>query len=191
MSSESPPPDLASRLRQALRSSAASVEQRIQRIGHYRIDHELGSGGMATVYAATDEELRRPVAIKLMREGLQFSAEARSRFQREALAAARIDHPCICPVYEVGDFGGVPFIVMRRISGRSLAELVESAKSSSEPGNLLAHGTTRSVTSVLSLFEDIARALHCAHEAGLVHRDIKPANLMIADDGKPDRKSVV
>ncbi|MEM7205460.1 MAG: SUMF1/EgtB/PvdO family nonheme iron enzyme [Planctomycetota bacterium] len=174
---------LEDQLRAALRGRAEAPGACPDRIGRYTVDAELGRGGMATVYLARDEKLQRLVALKLIRPMLQFDAEARRRFRREALAAARLDHPGICHLHEVGEHEGVPFMVMRYVPGRPFSALL-AEKLAASPG----HGgepTAAGVMTAVHFIEKVARALHEAHELGLVHRDIKPGNLMITPEGEP------
>lgn len=162
---------------------------RPERVGRYRLERELGSGGMATVYLARDEVLDRTVAVKLIRGALLFAPEARRRFRREALAAARLDHPGICHLYEVGEMDDVPYMVMRYVPGQPLSQIItrslaQSSDAAPAPAVLPARTWDR-VVAVVHLVEKAARALHVAHVQGLVHRDVKPANLMITPDGDP------
>ena len=130
--------------------------------GRYRLERELGRGGMATVYLARDEELDRPVAVKILAQHLADDEEFRARFQREARLAARLSHPNIVRVYDAGE----TFIVMEYVPGTSLAD----------SGRL-------PPARVAELGMQACAGLQHAHEAGLVHRDIKPANLLVRDDG--------
>jgi serine/threonine protein kinase len=134
--------------------------------GRYRIERELGRGGMATVYLAHDDELERPVAIKLLAEHLARDEQFLARFLREAQLASRLSHPNVVRVYDAGDDDGRPFIVMECVNGESLAD-------------------TRALPAdrVVELGVQACAGLQHAHEAGLVHRDIKPANLLVRDDG--------
>ncbi len=148
--------------------------------GKYLLLEKLGQGGMGVVFLAEDRELNRKVALKILRqETLLFHAEARERFRREARAAARLDHPGICSVYEVGEVDGFPFMAMRYVPGKTLAEEIGAAR---EKGGVPGKGK---VMELLLVGEKVARTLHAAHEAGLVHRDIKPANIMIPPEGDP------
>jgi serine/threonine-protein kinase len=147
---------------------------------------KIGGGGMGVVYEARDERLNRRVALKIIRGDQHFFAGSRARFAREMQAASRLDHPHLCPIYDAGEIDGVPYIAMRYVEGRSLAALLTErrreradASSRSRPSS----GHTR-LDDVL-LIEKIARALHAAHEAGIVHRDVKPANVLIGSDGEP------
>jgi serine/threonine-protein kinase len=146
------------------------------RLGRYELVEELGEGGMATVYRARDHELRRDVAIKVLFPHLAKRAEIVRRFDREARAAAKLEHPNILRVYDVG--GGEPgpgndppYIVMELIRGTSLKEIVE------QRGPLLAE--LAACAGAL-----LADALAVAHAAGVIHRDVKPANVMVAPGGR-------
>jgi serine/threonine protein kinase len=134
--------------------------------GRYMIERELGRGGMAGVYLARDEELHRPVAIKLLAEHLGADETFRARFLREARLAGRLSHPNIVQVYDVGDADGRPFIVMEYVPGRTLADC-----------------GTLPPQRVVALGLQACAGLQQAHDAGLVHRDVKPGNLLLRDDG--------
>ena len=134
--------------------------------GRYRIERELGRGGMATVYLARDEELDRPVALKILPEHLAGDEAFHARFLREARLASRLSHPNVVRVYDAGEADGRPFIVMEYVHGAALAEF----------GRLPAGR-------VVELGMQACRGLQHAHDSGLVHRDIKPANLLVRDDG--------
>jgi len=159
-----------------------------ERIGDFRLLELLGSGGMGVVYLAEQVSLGRRVALKLIK-GAELSApRARERFRRETEAASRLDHPGICTVYEAGEAEGRPYIAMRYVAGESLARRIERAKErGGARGDSTSSGSTprKELELTLELFEKTARALHAAHEAGLVHRDVKPGNVMVTDDGEP------
>jgi serine/threonine-protein kinase len=143
------------------------VSETIVQGGRYRLDSPLGHGGMATVYLAHDEELHRPVAIKLLAEHLAGDAAIRKRFLREARFAARLSHPNVVSVYDVGEAeNGRPFIVMEHVPGTTLAELGQVASEQA-----------------VELAIQACHGLAHAHAAGLVHRDIKPQNLLLREDG--------
>ena len=134
-------------------------------ISHYKITAKLGEGGMGVVYKAEDTKLDRPVALKFLAPHLLRDDEARKRFEREAKAAARLDHPNICTVYEIDEAEGRTFIVMAFLEGRPL-----SARIKEGPLKL---------TEALSVAMQTAEGLEAAHEKGITHRDIKPDNLML------------
>ena len=138
--------------------------------GRYRIDRELGRGGMATVYLAHDLELDRPVALKLLAEHLAADASFRERFLREARVAAKLVHPNIVQVFDAGEDEGRPFIVMEYVEGETLGEVLERR------GKLPAH-------EVVDVALQVCGGLAHAHESGIVHRDVKPGNLLCGTDG--------
>jgi serine/threonine-protein kinase len=139
------------------------------RVSHYQIDRLLGRGGMGEVYAATDLTLGRRVALKFVAQGLASDEEAVRRFEREARAAAALNHPHIATLYAFEREGGRPFIAMELLSGRSLR-------------TRLAQGPF-SVGEALDLARSVAAALAHAHGRGIAHRDIKPENLMVDEHG--------
>ncbi len=138
--------------------------------GRYRVEDVLGRGGMASVYLARDEELERPVAVKVLAEHLADQPDFRDRFLREARLAAQLSHPNIVQVFDVGEEDGSPFIVMECVEGSTLADELK------ERGPL-------GPDEVVDLALQICGGLEHAHAAGLVHRDIKPQNLLLRPDG--------
>ncbi|HZN40672.1 MAG TPA: serine/threonine-protein kinase, partial [Planctomycetota bacterium] len=162
-----------------------------RQFGHYELLKELGRGAQGVVHLAEDTRLRRQVALKMLTTVGARSAEARSRFQKEAAMTSKIQHPGICGVYEVGEVDGVPFIAMQFVRGVTLADLlVQSRGEQDKPKStdtISFRGTTTKgeLQDLMRLIERAARALHQAHEVGLVHRDIKPANIMVTPDGDP------
>jgi serine/threonine protein kinase len=134
--------------------------------GRYRIARELGRGGMATVFLAQDEELGRPVAVKVLPEHLAGEEAFRARFVREAQLAGRLSHPNIVRVYDAGEADGRPYMVMEYV-----------------PGSSLAGARDLPVAQVVDLGVQACAGLQHAHEAGLIHRDVKPANLLVRQDG--------
>ena len=137
--------------------------------GRYRIVSRLGVGGMGVVYKATDLQLHRSVAVKALAERRLTLAGAGGRLRTEALAAASLDHPYICKVYELIDTGHDTFIVMEFVEGETLASMLKRG--------VLPHPQT------LQLGREIAEGLANAHARGLVHRDVKPSNVMVTSHG--------
>ena len=138
------------------------------RIGHYAIRRKLGAGGMGVVYEADDERLKRTVALKLMLS-LQHDETSRRRFWREAQAAASVNHPHVCQVYEVGEDNGTLFIAMELLEG--------------EPLNKTLRRGPLSVEQALPIAVDMLAALGAIHARGIVHRDLKPSNVFLATHG--------
>src|SRR5262245_24224312 len=136
-------------------------------VGRYVVGERLGQGGMGVVHAATDRELGRRVAIKLLPQ--RESPEARARMVREAQALAQVEHPAVVPIYDVGLHGEEVFIAMKLVEGRSLRRWLE---------------TPRPWREVVALFVKVARGLAAIHAVGLVHRDVKPDNVLVTDDGE-------
>ena len=139
-------------------------------INHYRIVEKIGSGGMGEVYLAEDSKLNRKVALKFLSPHLCQDEACRQRFEREAQAAAKLDHPNIVTVHEVGEHRGRPFFAMQHIEGRSLREYASHQE--------------LSIPQVLEIGIQIAEGLQAAHEKGVTHRDIKPANVLIDSHGR-------
>jgi serine/threonine-protein kinase len=138
--------------------------------GRYEIERPLGHGAMATVDLAHDVELDRQVALKRLAENLSRDEELRARFLREGRLAARLAHPNVVRIFDVGEDDERPFIAMEYVDGETLDELVRRR------GPLPA-------SEVAELGVQICRALAAAHEAGLVHRDVKPQNLLLGSNG--------
>ena len=139
-------------------------------ISHYKITEKLGEGGMGVVYKAEDTKLERTVALKFLAAHLLNDDEAKARFLREAKAAAGLNHPNICPVYEIGEAEGKTFLSMAFIEGDPLEARIER-------GPL-------PLKEALDIGRQIADGLEAAHEKGVVHRDIKPANVMVDAKGR-------
>jgi len=138
------------------------------RIGHYAITRKLGQGGMGVVYAARDERLERTVAVKTM-SALAQDDTARKRFWREARAAASVNHPNVCHIYEIGEHGPELFIAMELLEGQSLAERL--------------HDGPLSVAETVPIGLGILAALAALHARGIVHRDLKPSNVFLTPHG--------
>jgi serine/threonine protein kinase/WD40 repeat protein len=156
-------------------------------LGPFRLLEFLGAGGMGTVYRAEDLELKRDVALKLVRGELLASVRTRTRFQRESEALARLDHPGLCTVYRAGTTDGQPWIAMRLVRGTTLAAQIEARRKngSEERGKRSSSQSREELQRVLLVFEKVVRALASAHAAGIVHRDLKPGNLVLASDDEP------
>jgi len=147
------------------------VSQPQEIAGRYRVDRRLGAGGMSTVFLATDTVLERPVALKLLAEHLADDEAFVARFQREALAAARLQHPNIVQVFDYGLDGTSHrhFIVMEFVDGPSCADLLREHK-------------RLDVEQAVGIVRDCCHGLDYAHRAGVIHRDVKPGNLLVARD---------
>lgn len=139
-------------------------------VSHYRVIEKIGAGGMGEVYLAEDIELNRRVALKFLPLHLCQDADCRARFKREAQAAAKLDHPNIVSVFEVGEFQGRPFFAMQLVEGQSLKEVLA--------------GKALSLDRILEIAIQICEGLQAAHESGITHRDIKPSNILIDSHGR-------
>ncbi len=137
----------------------------------YRIEGELGHGGMGVVYQARQESLGRVVALKMLLGGGRAHQRALARFQAEARLVAQVQHPNIVQVFEVGEHDGQPFFAMEYVAGMSLAARIA--------------GAPQPARDAARLVAVLARAMHFAHQRGIVHRDLKPANVLLAEDGTP------
>jgi eukaryotic-like serine/threonine-protein kinase len=138
------------------------------RLGHYAVVRKLGEGGMGVVYAALDERLERNVALKTM-SSLVADDTARKRFWREARAAASVNHPNICQIYEIGEDAGELFIAMELLEGEALSDR-------------LRRGPMK-VSEAISIGLEVLAALSALHARGVVHRDLKPSNVFITRFG--------
>jgi serine/threonine protein kinase/Tol biopolymer transport system component len=137
--------------------------------GHYRVEREIGRGGMGRVYLAQDTRLGRRVALKLLPDTFTKDAERVRRFQQEARVVSALNHPNIITIHEIGETDGKRFIVTEFVEGETLREII-------------ARGD-RDLSRVLKFVIQVAEALASAHGAGMVHRDIKPENIMVRADG--------
>ena len=139
------------------------------RIGRFRIERELGAGGMGVVYAAVDERLGRHVALKVLQPDAPLDHERRKRLLWDARAASALTHPNIVTVYETGDSDGVDYVAMELVPGRTLADAL--------------HAEPWPVSRVVAVATQIASALEAAHAQGIVHRDLKPSNVILTSTG--------
>lgn len=155
-------------------------------IGPYSIRKRLGSGGQGIVYLAEDSRLARRVALKVLHPTVLGSSSARERMRREAQLISQLDNPGLCSVYEASLDGDQPFIAMRYIEGDTLGEFIREARERRDDRidapRLCQPGNWIELTQTLRAFEQLARSLDVAHEAGVVHRDIKPGNVIATRD---------
>src|SRR5437899_2049480 len=140
-----------------------------KRLGPYEILSAIGAGGMGEVYRARDTRLDRIVAIKVLPAHLADKPELRERFEREARTIASLNHPHICTLYDIGQQGGIDYLVMEHLEGETLAERLKK-------GPL-------PLDQVLQYAIEIADALDKAHRKGITHRDLKPGNIMLTKSG--------
>ena len=134
------------------------------------LEAEIGRGGMGIVYRAIRESDGAAVAIKMILKGDFATKSERQRFDSEAIAASRLQHPNIIPIYEIGDYMGREFFCMKLIQGQSLSERLARGPM---PANRAA-----------KLMEEISDAIYYAHNQGILHRDLKPSNIMLDDEGR-------
>jgi len=167
----------------ALNSAASDVE----RLGPYRLLRTLGEGGQGVVYLAEDERFGRTVALKVLPRALGVGRGLPTRLAREMEVLSRLDHPGICVVYEAGEQDGHAYLAMRYVPGTSLARMISDVRAGRERGAHLSDSgaARRRITDAVGLVERLSRALHTAHEAGVIHRDVKPANVIVHDSGEP------
>ena len=150
---------------------AARSSKMLSDFGDYELLEEIGRGGQGVVYRARQKSLNRTVALKVIGLGPWTTEAHLKRFRREAEAAARLDHPCIVPIHEVGEKDGQCYFSMNFIEGGQLDEVV-----SREP---------IAIRRAAELIAKLARTVHYAHEHGILHRDIKPGNILLDKSGEP------
>ncbi|MEM7014753.1 MAG: serine/threonine-protein kinase [Verrucomicrobiota bacterium] len=140
-------------------------------IGDYELTEIIDRGAMGVVYRANQLSLNRTVALKMIRGTVLRTETDAVRFQQEAEAAAGLAHPNIVPIYEVGELHDQPFFTMKLVDGGNLADRMEE--------------TREDLTAAVEMLAKVARAVHAAHQAGVIHRDIKPSNILLDDSGEP------
>jgi serine/threonine protein kinase len=158
----------------ALAATALQPQTPPTRFGRYHLLKTLGQGGMGSVYLAHDTQLDRQVALKIPQFTDAQDPHSRERFLREARAAAALHHVNVCPIYDVGDIDGVPYLTMAYIPGQPLSALL--------PRNA---GRDLAQREAASIVRRVALALEDAHRLGIIHRDLKPGNIMIDPKGEP------
>ncbi len=140
-----------------------------QMLGRYRIEEEIGSGGMGVVYRAYDQRLNRDLAVKVLRHGLLESPVSRKRFRNEALMLSKLNHPAIQIIHDFDEIDGTDFLVSELVSGVSLNHRLQSGPMPEK--EIVRNGI------------QLAQGLAAAHAAGVLHRDLKPSNLRVTADG--------
>jgi formylglycine-generating enzyme required for sulfatase activity/predicted Ser/Thr protein kinase len=143
----------------------------VPQLSRYEVRGKLGEGATAVVYRGWDRELKRPVALKVLRDVVGLSQVSRERFHREAQAAAAMAHPNVLQVYDAGDVGGQLYIVMELVDGRPFSEILKARNLGQKE--------------LVRILEKVARGVAVAHEKGIVHRDLKPANILVSASGEP------
>jgi WD40 repeat protein/tRNA A-37 threonylcarbamoyl transferase component Bud32 len=149
----------------------SSANREFRRVGDYELLEQIGQGGMGVIYKARQLSLQRLVAVKMIRPDRLVTTADVLRFRSEAEAAADLDHPNIAPIYEIGEHEGGHYFSMKLIGGGSLAAHLPRLRSDARAG--------------VDLMVTVARAVHHAHQRGLLHRDLKPANILLDEQGRP------
>src|SRR5262249_55786591 len=161
------------RLPPAEAPAPADVPARHAVVPGYEVLGELGRGGMGVVYKARQLSLNRTVALKMLRSGAHAGSEDLRRFRVEAEAVAKLQHPNIVQIYEIGEVDGLPYFSLEFVGGGSLHQQLD--KDNGLPAREAA-----------GLVEVLARAMHYAHQQGIVHRDLKPANVLLSFSREPE-----
>jgi WD40 repeat protein len=164
----------------------------IRYFGDYELQKEIARGGMGVVYQARQVNLNRPVALKMILGGQLATPRQVQRFHLEASAAAKLDHPHIVPIYEIGEHDGQHYYSMKLVEGGSLAgRLADGKRGAAKEGRQALPLSTTPVSSPLDsraaarLVASVARAVHYAHQHGILHRDLKPTNILLDANGEP------
>ena len=139
--------------------------------GRYRLEEQIGRGGMSTVWKAFDTTLERAVAIKMMHRDVARDADQLERFRREAKAVARVSSPYVVGVIDAGEEDHTPFIILEYVEGETLKNRIRRLKRLSVP-------------EAVAYAIEIARGLQAAHDRDIVHRDVKPQNVLLDEDGR-------
>jgi WD40 repeat protein/tRNA A-37 threonylcarbamoyl transferase component Bud32 len=166
---------LAQPLRGAVRAGCPGFEGR--RVGNYQVLEPIGWGGMGVVYKARQENPGRLVALKMIRAGRLASPQEMQRFRNEAAAEARLDHPNIVPIYEVGEHEGHHYFSMKLLEGGNLSQYLR--------GGAAGNARLLPLRQAVGLVATVARAVHHAHQRGILHRDLKPSNVLLDGAGVP------
>jgi WD40 repeat protein len=166
-----PLPTLASAVTLPCQPAAPAIVDGGPRVPGYEIEGEVGRGGMGIVYRARHRTLGRTVALKMMLAGAHAAEGDRARFRSEATAIARLNHPNIVQIHEVGEHGGIPYLALEFCDGGSLEQKLR--------------GTPLPPGEAARLIAALARGVATAHEKGVIHRDLKPANVLLTADGTP------
>ncbi|MCB0082431.1 MAG: serine/threonine protein kinase, partial [Caldilineaceae bacterium] len=140
-------------------------------VGRYEIKRVIGRGGMAVVYEGYDPRFKRNVAVKVLPKEFLHDPSFRSRFEQEARTVATLEHPSIVPVYDFGEDGGAPYLVMRLMTGGTLSDKLRN-------GPL-------GMSQATHVIQRIGAALDTAHQNGVIHRDLKPGNILFDQYGEP------
>jgi eukaryotic-like serine/threonine-protein kinase len=164
-------PDCDDSMRGAANKNALRPAAMLADFGEYELLEEIGRGGQGVVYRAHQKSLNRTVALKVIGLGPWTTEAHLKRFRREAEAAASLDHPCIVPIYEVGEREGSCYFSMKFVKGGQLDEVAKRAP--------------MPIRRAVELIAKLARTVHYAHEHGILHRDIKPGNILLDQKGEP------